>query len=187
MMSNYRRALVTGGTFCFTVVSWQRRPVLCNPDVRTALREAITAVRKAHPVTIEAWVLLPDHLHCVWTLPEGDADFSVRWAKIKRFVTRQIGGSGDGAQSAPYGGGSRLKRHEGWLWQRRFWEHQVRDQADLNRCLDYLHWNPVKHGHVAHVADWPYSTFHRWVNEGLYPVDWGGEAVRQIDDHGFGE
>jgi putative transposase len=192
-MPNYRRAIVPGGTFFFTVVTWQRRPVLCNPDLRAALREAITNVRGTHPVTIDAWVLLHDHLHCVWTLPDGDGDFAVRWAMIKRFVTRRTGFSGGGAQSAPYEARphcvsrSRLKRHEGRLWQRRFWEHQVRDLADLKRCLDYLHWNPVKHGLVARVADWPYSTFHRWVNDGMYPVDWGGEVVRQIDGRDFGE
>ena len=192
-MPNYRRAIVPGGTFFFTVVSWQRRPVLCNPDIRAVLREAITTVRGTHPFMINAWVLLPDHLHCVWTLPDGDSDFAGRWAMIKRFVTRRTGFSGGGAQSAPYGvrthciSGSRLKRHEGRLWQRRFWEHQVRDQADLKRCLDYLHWNPVKHGHVACVADWPYSTFQRWVNDGVYPVDWGGEVVPPINGRDFGE
>ena len=186
-MPSYRRAIVPGGTFFFTVVSWQRRPVLCNPDIRATLRAAITTVRKTHPFTVNAWVLLPDHLHCVWTLPDGDADFAVRWAMIKRFVTRRIAAPGNGARSAPYGGDSRLKRHEGGLWQRRFWEHCIRDQRDLERCRDYLHWNPVKHGHVTRVVDWPYSTFHRWVNDGVYPVDWGGEVVRQIDGHRFGE
>lgn len=101
-MPNYRRAIVPGGTFFFTVVSWQRRPVLCHPDIRATLRAAITTVREAYPFTINAWVLLPDHLHCVWTLPDGDTDFAVRWAMIKRFVTRRAGGSGDGARSAPY-------------------------------------------------------------------------------------
>jgi len=196
-MPNYRRAIVPGGTFFFTVVSWQRRPVLCHPDIRATLRAAITTVREAYPFTINAWVLLPDHLHCVWTLPDGDTDFAVRWAMIKRFVTRWTGGSGDGARSAPYGGSapcggaapcdgaSRLRRHEGGLWQRRFWEHQVRDQADLNRCLNYLHWNPVKHGHVDRVADWPYSTFHRFVRVGMYPKDWGVQDV--VDKGAFGE
>ena len=190
-MPNYRRAIVPGGTFFFTVVSWQRRPVLCHPDIRATLRAAITTVREAYPFTINAWVLLPDHLHCVWTLPDGDADFAVRWAMIKRFVTRRAGGSGDGARSAPYGGSapcggaSRLRRHEGGLWQRRFWEHQVRDQSDLNRCLNYLHWNPVKHGHVDRVADWPYSTFHRFVRVGMYPKDWSVQDV--VDKGAFGE
>jgi len=184
-MPNYRRAIVPGGSFFFTVVSRQRRPVLCHPEIRTALRAAITTVRETHPFTINAWVLLPDHLHCVWTLPDGDADFSVRWAMIKRFVTQRIAGTGHGAQSAPYGGATWLKRHEGGLWQRRFWEHQVRDPTDLNRCLDYLHWNPVKHGYVDRVADWPYSTFHRFVREGRYPGDWGGKDL--VDKGGFGE
>jgi putative transposase len=187
-MPNYRRAIVPGGTFFFTVVSLQRRPVLCDPDIRAALREAITVVRETHPVSIKAWVLLPDHLHCVWTLPEGDADFSVRWAMIKRLVTQSVG-----AHSAPYDrseecvSASRLRRREGSLWQRRYWEHQVRDKLDLNRCLDYLHWNPVKHGYVRAVIDWPYSSFHRYVKQGLYPPDWGGSGFTAGHERGFGE
>jgi putative transposase len=227
-MPDYRRAAVPGGTFFFTLVSHERRPILCDDAIRLALREAITTVKNKHPFTIDAWVLLPDHLHCIWTLPPGDDAFSIRWSMIKRFVTQQIAGSCGGAHGAPYGGrggsgahgapygvsqldcrvrrahhkypnqihcsdgehsapvsASRLRRREGSLWQRRFWEHQLRDQADLNRCLDYLHWNPVKHGHVSRVAEWPYSTFHRFVREGMYPKDWGGQGV---DDEGaFGE
>jgi putative transposase len=187
MMPNYRRSIVPGGTFFFTLVSWQRRPVLCNPDIRASLREAITTVRAIHPFAVVAMVLLPDHLHCVWELPAGDSDFAVRWAMIKRFVTKRIAGSGNGAHSAPYGSASRMRRHEGCLWQRRFWEHQVRDQPDLTRCLDYLHWNPVKDGYVRAVIDWPFSSFHRYVKQGYYPSGWGGPGV--IDGGGgeFGE
>lgn len=206
-MPNYRRARVPGGTFFFTVVSWRRRPILCHPAIRASLRDAITATREIHPFTIDAWVLLPDHLHCVWTLPEGDADFSMRWSKIKRFVTQRVEGSVIGAHSAPYGfdhvgctsctipgshGTSddqvlRSRRREGRIWQRRFWEHQVRDQTDMLRCLDYLHWNPVKHGHVTAVVDWPYSSFHRYIRLGCYPTGWGGPGDDAADDRGFGE
>jgi len=224
-MPSYRRADTSGATYFFTVVSHQRRPILCDDAVRTALRQAITAVRNKHPFAIDAWVLLPDHLHCIWTLPENDHAYSVRWSMIKRLVTQAVGAHGTpygfsreevaGAHGAPYGGSqlegrvrrahqdhsnllrgadpgnstpisaSRMRRREGCIWQRRFWEHCVRDQAGLNRCLDYLHWNPVKHGHVSRVAEWPFSTFHRYVRNGIYPEDWGGEGV--VVDGAFGE
>jgi len=191
-MPNYRRAVVNGGTFFFTVVAYKRRPILCNDDIRETLREGIRVVRAERPFDIDACVLLPDHLHCVWTLPGGDSDFSTRWAMIKRFVTKKCGfGVGcvsrtkfDGARSAPYPH-SRAKRNEGLLWQRRFWEHSIRDQSDLTRCIDYVHWNPVKHGHVRRVVDWPYSTFHRYLRIGTYAHDWGGVTV--TDDDRFGE
>ena len=183
-MPNYRRAIVPGGTFFFTVVSWRRRPLLCNPDIRAALRDAITTVREMHPMTINAWVLMPDHLHCVWSLPQGDADFAVRWAMIKRFVTRACAKRypAEGEVSA-----SRKGRNEGFIWQRRYWEHRVRDPVDLGRCVDYLHWNPVKHGHVGAVIDWPYSSFHRYLKQGHYQAGWGGTGAAEEDQGKFGE
>jgi putative transposase len=203
-MPDYRRTRVRGGTFFFTVVSYRRRPVLCDKGIRAAIRQAVYVVRNERPFDIDAWVLLPDHLHCVWTLPPNDADFSTRWAMIKRYVTKTAHGARsapydsrpsavgcvsrtvtNGARSAPYKPQSKIRRHEGFLWQRRFWEHTVRDNEDLKRCLDYVHWNPVKHGHVSRVADWPFSTFHRYVRQGMYGPDWGGSVA--IDDRGFGE
>lgn len=134
-----------------------------------ALREAILLTRATHPFSIEAWVLLPDHLHCIWTLPDGDADFPVRWAMIKRYVSKTC--------SAQYGAqdlsGSRMQRRESGLWQRRFWEHLIRDDADFERHADYIHWNPVNHGLVQGVCDWSHSTFHRFVQDGKYTNDWG--------------
>lgn len=206
-MPNYRRDDTPGAIYFFTVVSYRRRPLLCDDTVRAALREAVNAVKDRHSFVIDAWVLLPDHLHCIWTLPENDHAYSMRWSIIKRLVTQAVG-----ARGAPYGlsreeiagpprkhsnqsrcgGGagpvvsqSRLKRREGCIWQRRFWEHRIRNQVDLNRCLDYLHWNPVKHGHVRRVVDWPYSTFHRYAGQGMYPEDWGGEGV--VEGGAFGE
>lgn len=218
-MPNYRRADISGATYFFTVVSHRRRPILCDESVRHALRQAINIVKTKHSFDIDAWVLLPDHLHCIWTLPENDHAYSVRWSMIKRLVTQAIGmhyknDTDHGAHGATYeavqpGGrvrrahhmysnsehsyhsnkplmsASRLRRCEGDIWQRRFWEHRVRDQADLNRCLDYLHWNPVKHGYVNRVAEWQFSTFHRYVREGAYPEDWGGKGV--ADEGAFGE
>jgi putative transposase len=131
-MPNYRRADVAGGTYFFTVNSLRRLPVLTEVPMREALREAIRKTRLSNPFEIDAWVLLPDHLHCIWTLPPGDADFSIRWAQIKRYVSKQCGAAfGVRDLSA-----SRTKRHEAGLWQRRFWEHQIRDDADFARHAD---------------------------------------------------
>jgi putative transposase len=182
-MPNYRRADVDGGSYFFTVVTYGRRPVLCDRDVRLALRESIQLVRIRWPFTIDAWVLMPEHMHCIWTLPPGDSDYSRRWSVIKR-LTSQASTAG---HMRTAGGTSRHRRKEGGLWQRRFWEHCIRDQEDFVRCRDYLHWNPVRHGYTGRVADWPYSTFHRWVRDGVYPADWGGDVVRRIDGCGLGE
>lgn len=167
-MSNYRRANAKGGAYFFTVVTYRRQRFLCDEDVRCALRESIKAVRA---FTINAWVLLPDYLHCIWTLPPNDADFGVRWAMIKRFVTKQCGVK---YKREEWMTSSKRKRKESTFWQRRFWEHQIRDEQDYERRMDYLHVNPVKHGLVEKVADWPHSTFHRYVDQGVYPVDWAG-------------
>lgn len=125
---------------------------------------------------------MPDHLHAVWQLPQNDKDFSLRWSLIKQHVTR------DCATWLPRQdiSASRDKRSEGSLWQRRFWEHLIRDETDLSRHLDYIHYNPVKHGYVANVVDWPYSTFHCYVKEGMYPEDWGG-IMEEKDGKSFGE
>ena len=168
-MSNYRRARVPGGSYFFMLVAHDRRPVLTNEDVRAALRAAVQAVRTDHPFYVEAWVLLPDHLHCLWRLPEGDADYALRWAKIKRFTRHHLGMSA----------GEKL-------WQPRYWEHCIRDENDFARHADYTHWNPVKHGLVRCAADWPYSTFHRFVAAGMYPKDWG-VAEDEFGDGKFGE
>jgi putative transposase len=168
-MPNYRRAGIAGGTYFFTVNTFRRLPVLTEAPVREALRKAIFLTRLTHLFDIDAWVLLPDHLHCIWTLPRGDADFSLRWAKIKRMVSKECGAAfGTEDVSA-----SRTRRNEAGLWQRRFWEHLIRDDEDFARHADYIHWNPVKHGLVVRTAEWPYSTFHRFVREGVYPADWG--------------
>lgn len=170
-MSRYRRATATGSSYFFTVVAYRRQPILCEEAIRNELRDAIEAVRVARPFVIDAWVLLPDHLHCVWTLPDGDADFSTRWMKIKREVSLACRGHYrcPGLLSA-----SKVKHRESTIWQRRFWEHQIRDENDFVRHVDYIHFNPVKHGHVQQVGAWPYSTFHRFVREGAYARDWGG-------------
>jgi putative transposase len=171
-MSNYRRNYVPGGTYFFTAVTHERRPLFDGDHPRSLLRAAIQAVRSKRPFDIVATVLLPDHFHCVWTLPEGDADYSTRWRQIKEAFTVSYlkAGGAEGTMSA-----SRRRHGERSVWQRRFWEHTCKDQDDLNRCLDYIHWNPVKHGLVQLVRDYPWSSFHRYVEEGVYPPDWGGE------------
>jgi putative transposase len=170
-MSRYGRASVAGSTYFFTVVAYRRQPILCDDMVRTALRAAIENVRKARPFEIDAWVLLPDHLHCIWTLPESDADFSTRWMMIKRAVSLACR---DNYHRADWVSASKHKHRESTIWQRRFWEHQIRDETDFARHADYIHFNPVKHGQVSHAKDWPYSTFHRYVKQGLCSNDWAG-------------
>lgn len=169
-MANYRRAFIPGGTFFFTVVTHARRRFLCHSFARTILREAITDVRCRYPFDIDAFVLLPDHLHCIWTLPQGDSNFSVRWNQIKGKFTRRWLERGGGEAFVNQ---SRLGRRERGVWQRRLFEHACRDKRDLKRCLDYLHVNPLKHGLANRVADWPWSSFHRYVTLGEYTSEWG--------------
>lgn len=167
-MPNYRRAQLPGGTFFFTVVTYRRQTFLCDEDVRTALRTAIATIRDDRPFVIDGWVLLPDHLHTIWTLPTDDADYSFRWNLIKRFVTRACA---DRLEQSEWISDSKRKHRESTLWQRRFWEHQIRDDRDYQTHMDYLHFNPVKHGYVRRVTDWPYSSFHRYVKQGVYSDD----------------
>jgi len=181
-MSNYRRAKTKGGTYFFTVVSYRRQKILCHENVRQALREGIREVQKTHPFIIDGWVLLPDHLHCIWTLPPDDADFGIRWAMIKRFVTKQC----NWLRRSDLMTASKRKRKESTLWQRRFWEHQIRDELDYEKHMDYIHYNPVKHGFTTAVKDWPYSTFHRYVKEGIYDENWAEDAILSIVEE-FGE
>ncbi len=182
-MPNYRRANIKGGTYFFTVVTYRRQTFLCNDHVRKALRDGILAVQTAHSFIIDGWVLLPDHLHCIWTLPPGDANFSVRWAMIKRFVTKQCGPD---LRREDWMNKSKRRRNESTIWQRRFWEHQIPDERDYERHMDYLHYNPVKHGYVKNVKDWPYSTFHRYVSQGVYGQNWAGDGAVTVDKE-FGE
>ena len=151
----YRRFYRAGGTYFFTVVAHQRQKILTDNAVRLALRQAVLAVRERYPFEILAWVLMPDHLHAIWRLPENDAAYSERWRQIKRRSQYLIG-------------------RDVRLWQKRFWEHTIRSETDFARHFDYLHFNPVKHGYTTQVAAWPFSTFHRYVKQGVYPHDWGG-------------
>jgi len=184
-MPDYRRWYVPGGTYFFTLVAHHRRPILCTGLARRCLREAIAKVRNDWPFHLVAIVLLPDHLHTVWTLPPEDARYPIRWKRIKEEFTRRYlkGGGSEVALSA-----SRLRHSERGIWQRRYWERTVRDEADLKRCVDYVHWNPKKHGHVQSVRDWRWSSFHRFVSLGEYTPDWGTEdPTPGYDDPEWGE
>ena len=178
-MADYRRNYVPGGTYFFTVVTAGRRPILTTDLGRECLREAIDEIKAKSPFTLFAIVLLPDHLHSVWILPRGDADYSTRWRQIKeKFTRRYLERGGTEATVSD----SRRKKSERGIWQRRFWEHTVRDEDDLKRCVDYVHWNPRKHNLAERVQDWPWSTFHRFVEEGEYDLDWGGTDPCPNDD-----
>jgi putative transposase len=180
-MPNYRRSWVPGGTYFFTVVTWNRRPILTHAESRELLRTAWREVNQRLPFTTLAICLLPDHLHCVWSLPEGDANYAMRWREIKRLFSRQYIRRFELEDKR---NASRVKRNEAAIWQRRFWEHTLRDEADLQRHVDYIHYNPVKHGLVKNVADWPWSSFSRYVRSGFYESSWGqgiGEQIKEME------
>ncbi|KAA1260218.1 Transposase IS200 like protein [Rubripirellula obstinata] len=172
-MSDFRRFFVPGGTYFFTLVTYDRRQILTTKEGRTRLHHSIVDVRNQWPFRLFANVLLPDHWHCILMLPSGDAEYSKRVCKIKNDFTRRW--LEDGLPEATVTK-SQKRRGERGIWQPRFWEHTVRDEDDLKSCVDYIHWNPRKHGLVGQVKDWPWSSFHRFVDEGEYEADWGGNA-----------
>ena len=178
-MATFRRSVVPGATYFFTVNTKQRIKVLTNAPFYLALKNALRRVNAQHSFTIDAFVLLPDHLHCIWTLPPSDARYALRWNLIKRLVSQATRHLVQIPTSRSY-----QQRRELGLWQRRFWEHQIRDEQDLVKHVEYIHWNPVKHGYVARVRDWPYSSFHRYVKQGLYPLDWASGDDADDDDYG---
>jgi len=176
-MTNYRRNFIPGGSYFFTVNLLDRRSRLLTDQIEL-LRKAFRYGKQRHPFSIEALVILPDHLHTVWTMPEEDADYALRWRLIKSAFSR-------GLPSLEPVSDSRTSKGERGIWQRRYWEHTLRDDNDLAKHVEYIHFNPVKHGHVSRVVDWPYSSFHRFVRLGVYPMDWAGDA--KTDGSRFGE
>ena len=176
-MPNYRRYFLPGGTFFFTVNLLERDRDLLVRHV-ALLREAVRQVRAARPFEIVAWVVMPDHLHCIWTLPPGDTDYPERWRLIKLLFSRAL-------PKTERINASRESKGERGIWQRRFWEHTIRDERDLNYHIDYTHYNPVKHGHATRPADWPHSTIHRYIEQGLLAPDWGADVT--FEDDAFGE
>jgi putative transposase len=174
-MPNYRRTTFPGGYYFFTMVTYRRKPVLITPEARDCLRHAWEVVRSRHPFRVIALCLLPNHLHCIWKLPAGDANFSLRWSMIKGLFSREY----RRCLSTPFPNNSRNRKREIAFWQRRFWEHQLRDESDLQRHFNYTHYNPVKHGLVKTVDEWPFSTYHQYKKKGWYPqnVVWDMESL----------
>lgn len=169
-MPNYRRAYVPGGTYFLTIVAFHRRPTFTGPQQVERLRCALKQVMREAPFQMPAAVVLPDHLHFLWCLPRGDTDYSRRVGRMKVLFTRSLERSGESHSDAS---ASRQKHREADVWQRRFWEHTIHDAEDFERHLDYVHYNPVKHGLVACAHLWPYSSFSRWVDAGHYNPEWG--------------
>ena len=168
-MANYRRLYRDGKVYFFTVVTHDRRHIFDDSEARVELRKAIEVEQMRRPFEILAMVLLPNHLHCLWRLPDDDSDFSVRWACIKKAFTKNwLAHGGSETDVAAY----RAKYRERGVWQRRFWEHMVRNEDDFMRHVNYIHYNPVKHGLASCPHAWDYSTFHRWMEHGYYSADW---------------
>ena len=171
-MPDYRRNRVPRGTYFFTINLRDRRSDLLVVEI-AALRDAVRTELARRPFHIDAWVVLPDHMHCQWTLPEGDADFSGRMREIKAGFTRRIARQPERTIGT-------LRQRESGIWQRRFWEHTIRDERDYTAHMDYIHFNPVKHGLVKQARAWEYSSFRRCVAAGLYPLEWGGTGVMRF-------
>lgn len=173
----YRRTDVAGATYFFTLNLAERHRTLLTEHIAT-LGTAMRDVKQRHPFHIDALVILPDHLHCVWTLPEGDADYPLRWTLIKAGFSRRI-------PKTERRNSSRVDKGERGVWQRRYWEHMIRDERDYARHVDYIHFNPVKHGYAPRAAEWPYSSIHRYIAAGTLTRDWG---VSEVEEDGrFGE
>lgn len=170
-MPEYRRNYQKGGTYFFTVVTHRRLPIFDNDDAVTILRESFKACMRKRPFKIDAIAVLPDHLHCIWTLPSDDEDYSIRWKEVKSGFTKQCIHSSKINTLTPTA--SMVKKGEKGIWQRRFWEHTIRDERDYSMHCDYLHYNPVKHGLAAKPYEGPYSSFQRFVDKGIYQRNWG--------------
>ncbi|MBN1366965.1 MAG: transposase [Dehalococcoidales bacterium] len=179
-MSDYRRVFVNGGTYFFTVVTYRRFPVFYDKSAINLLNECLESTSASHSFKIDAMVILPDHLHIIWTLPADDSDYSIRWKKIKAKFSRNYSGS----RAKVFSDSMAVKNEKG-IWQRRFWEHTIRDQQDFNNHCDYIHYNPVKHGLVSSPVEWKYSSFKDFVKEGFYEPDWGSEIGKSILDMDF--
>jgi putative transposase len=176
-VTNYRRNFVPGGSFFFTVNLDDRRSRLLTERV-ALLRKAFRYVRMRHPFMLDAIVVLPDHLHAIWTLPPGDADYATRWRLVKAFFSR-------GIEAGERISISRERKNERGIWQRRYWEHTLGNERDFERHCDYIHFNPVKHGHARVAVEWPHSSFHRFVKLGIYPDNWANGP--ESDGNDFGE
>jgi REP-associated tyrosine transposase len=174
IMTNYRRAHIAGASYFFTVNCVARHNNRLLVEHVDLLRQVFCKVKTDHPFHIDAIVILPEHLHCIWTLPPEDADYKTRWALIKAGFSRKI-------PAGEWRSDSRIKRDERGIWQRRYWEHLIRDDHDYQRHVDYIHWNPVKHGWTKKARDWPHSSFHEYVKRGMCLPDWAGAPEDMCD------
>jgi putative transposase len=163
-MPNYRRNRIEGGSYFFTVTLQDRRSDLLVTEIE-ALRSAVNAARARYPFHIDAWVVLPDHMHCLWTLPSDDFAYPARWQLIKARFSHSVRRTDRPRPSL-------VRKRESGIWQRRYWEHTIRDERDYAAHMDYIHFNPVKHRLAAHAADWKFSSFARCVGLGMYVRDW---------------
>ncbi|MEM8671362.1 MAG: transposase [Planctomycetota bacterium] len=181
-MPSFRRAFVPGGTYFFTIVTYQRQPLFQHTRAVSLLGETIRQCIRQWPLAVKAIVLLPDHWHTIWSLPSGDSDYSKRigWLK-KEFTKRWITAGG---QEKSTTASQRDQRRRG-IWQPRFWEHTIEDEHDFERHFDYIHWNPVKHGYSHCPSDWPWSSFHGWVERGVYSNRWGCSERKKIAPYGI--
>jgi putative transposase len=182
-MPNYIRSKFEGGYYFFTVVTYQRARLFTEVLARDVLRQAINKTQWRHPFELIAICLLPDHLHCIWKLPQGDSDFSMRWSSIKGIFSREY----LRAKHQKDVSLSRPDKGELCIWQKRFWEHQIRNERDLQRHIDYIHYNPVKHGLSESVEDWPWSTYHQFLKDWLYGKISDFEDVPSEEESDFGE
>ena len=178
----YRRCFIPGGTYFFTLATFQRKNILCKPENINILKAAFERVKSSHPFDIQAIVVLPDHLHCIWTLPENDAEYPARWNAIKNYFTKNT-------KDRPFSATSivRTRKREQEVWQRRFWEHAIRDDDDFVTHVEYIHFNPVKHGYVKSPMEWAHSSFHKFVRQGAYSKNWGMNQFQDLDLETVGE
>jgi putative transposase len=183
-MPEYHRSIVPGGVFFFTVVTFQRARILTLTESREFLHAAWKKVKERYPFQTDAVCLLPDHIHCIWSLPEGDANYSLRWSEIKKSFSKAYLKQFGTIESKNV---SQQKRGEAAVWQRRFWEHTIRDLDDFNRHINYIHFNPVKHGLVNNPEDWQWSSYHRFLRQGYYEDGWGAIDELFNSDADFGE
>ena len=169
-MSDFRRLFIPSGTYFFTLKSENNAPIFNEPQSIDWLNDAIDETQTEFPFEVHAEVILPDHLHMIWSLPTSDVDYPIRWNKLKSGFTQRYLAASKTEQPRPP---SRIRVRRRGVWQRRYWEHTIKDETDFERHFDYIHWNPVKHGYATAPRDWPHSSFHRWVEKGVYDINWG--------------
>jgi len=176
----YRRANISGASYFFTLVTEKRQQLFLDDINVNLLRQAFRHVMKKRPFVIDAAVILPEHLHCIWTLPANDADFSTRWRLIKTWFTKHCD---EKYKNIP--NQARIKKQQQAIWQHRYWEHYLRDQTDFEHHVNYIHYNPVKHGYVKCPSDWRYSSIHRYIRQDVLDKDWGASDIVIPDDIGY--